>query len=59
MAKKNPIPNLDLQSLHLILQSLPIAPVKLPSKLLCIRTVNSSPVHPEGHSLRAQKGHSW
>jgi hypothetical protein len=57
MAKENPIPNLDLLSLHLFPQNLPIAPVKLSSKLLCIRPVNLSPVHSEGHSLRVQKGH--
>ena len=57
MAKEKPIPNLDLLLLHLTSQNLHIVPVKSPPKLLSIRTVNLSPVHSEGHSLRVQKGH--
>jgi hypothetical protein len=59
MAKENLLPNLDPLTPSLLLQRLRLPPTWLPSKILWIRPANLLTAHPEGHSLRAQKGHSW
>jgi hypothetical protein len=59
MARENPLLNLDRLSPSLFLQSLRVPPPWLPAKILWIITANLLTAHPEGHSLRAQKGQSW